>query len=80
MRLRTVSVVVGLVLACGVAADAQYRNGQARSQSAAPRPGPPKAPAGEAPIRNTATFRPRPISPSLGLPIRGRGVPVYPLL
>ena len=80
MRLRTVSVVAGLVLACGVAADAQYRNGQARPQSAAPRPGPPSAPAGEAPFRNTATFRPRPISPSLGLPIRGRGVPVYPLL
>ena len=55
MRLRTVSVVVGLVLACGVAADAQYRNGQARPQSAAPRPGPPRAPAGEAPFRNTAT-------------------------
>ena len=80
MRLRTVSVVVGLVLACGVAADAQYRNGQARPQSAAPRPGPPRAPAGEAPFRNTATFRPRPISPSLGLPIRRFGVPVYPLL
>jgi hypothetical protein len=77
MRLRTVSVVVGLVLACGVGADAQYRNGQARSQSAAPRPGPPRAPAGEAPYRNTATFRPRPISPSLGLPIRFPVVPVY---
>jgi hypothetical protein len=80
MRLRTVSVVVGLLLAATNAVEAQYRNGQARSQSAAPRPGPPRAPAGEAPFRNTATFRPRPISPSLGIPIRGRGVPVFPLL
>lgn len=80
MRLRTLSVVVGLLLAGTVAIDAQYRNGQARPQSAAPRPGPPRAPAGGAPFRNTATFRPRPISPSLGLPIRGRGVPVFPLV
>ena len=80
MRLRMVSVVVGLLLASSTGLDAQYRNGQARPQSAAPRPGPPRAPAGEAPFRNTATFRPRPISPSLGLPIRGRGVPVYPLV
>jgi hypothetical protein len=80
MRLRTVSVVAGLVLACGVTADAQYRNAPSRPQSAAPRPSPPSTPAGEAPFRNTATFRPRPISPSVGLPIRGLGVPVYPLL
>ena len=80
MRLRTVSVVAGLVLACGVTADAQYRNAPSRPQSAAPRPSPPSTPAGEAPFRNTATFRPRPIRPSLGLPIRGLGVPVYPLL
>jgi hypothetical protein len=71
---------VGLVLAASVAVNAQYRTGQARPQSAAPRPGPPRAPAGEAPFRNTATFRPRPISPSLGIPIRGRGVPVFPLV
>ena len=80
MRLRTVSVVVGLLLVCSAALDAQYRNGQARPQSAAPRPGPQRAPAGEAPFRNAATFRPRPISPSLGIPIRGRGVPVFPLV
>ena len=76
MRLRNLLVVVGLLLACGVGVDAQFRNGQARPQSAAPRPGPPRAPAGEARVRNAATFRPRPISPSLGIPIR---LPVYPI-
>jgi hypothetical protein len=80
MTLRTVSVVVGLLLATNVGVDAQFRNGQARPQSAAPRPGPPRAPAAEAPFRNAATFRPRPISPSLGLPIRGHGVTVFPLM
>jgi len=79
MRLRTSLVVVGLLLA-STAIDAQYRNGQARPQSAAPRPGPPRAPAGEAPFRNRATFRPRPISPLLGLAIRGRGGLIYPLV
>ena len=77
MRLRNVSVVVSLLLVSTSALDAQYRNGQARPQSAAPRPGPPRAPAGEAPFRNAATFRPRPISPSLGIPIR---FPIYPLV
>jgi len=76
MTVRTLSVV-GFLLACSAGLDAQYRNGQARPQSAAPRPGPPRAPAGEAPLRNSATFRPRPISPSRGIPIR---FPVYPLV
>jgi hypothetical protein len=77
MRLRTLAVVLGLLLVCTGAADAQYRNGQTRPQSAAPRPGLPRAPAGEAPFRNTATFRPRAISPSRGIPIH---LPIYPLV
>ena len=81
MTLRIASVVVGLLLLVSAASlDAQYRNGQARPQSAAPRPGPPRAPSGDARFRNRATFRPRPVSPSLGLPLRGFAVPVYPLV
>lgn len=79
MALRTLSIVVGLLLASSGAADAQYRNGQARPQSAAPRPGPPRGTVG-APFRNAATFRPRPISPSLGIPIRGYGIAMFPLV
>jgi hypothetical protein len=78
MRLLTLSVVVvGLVLGCGIALDAQQRSEQMRSKAAATRPGPPSAPAGESPFRNTMTHRPRPISPSLGIPLR---FPVFPLV
>jgi hypothetical protein len=77
MRLLTLSLVVGLVLACGVAADAQYRNGQARPQSAAPRPGPPRTPAGDGSFKDRMTLRPRAISPSLGIPLR---FPIFPIV
>ena len=77
MRLRTVSVVVGFLLAGAVAVNAQHRTGQIRSQAAAPRPGPPRAPAGEAPFRNRMTHKPRSISPSNGIPLR---FPVFPIV
>lgn len=77
MTLRVMTVVVGLLLASSAALDAQYRNGQARPQSAAPRPSPARAPSGEAPRRNTATFRPRPMNPSRGMRL---GIPIYPLV
>ena len=81
MRLRTVSVVLGLVLVSTGAVAAQQRTAQIRSsQAAAPRPGPPRAPAGEAPFRNGMTLRPRPISPSLGFPLRSLRFPVFPLM
>ena len=80
MRLRTLSVVVGLVLVGGGAVAAQQRTAQIRSsQAAAPRPSPPRAPAVDAPFRNGMTLRSRPISPSLGLPLRSLGLPVLPL-
>ncbi|HZM96256.1 MAG TPA: hypothetical protein VFB92_22690 [Vicinamibacterales bacterium] len=64
----------------GMPVVAQYRNGQARPQSAATRPGPPRAPAGDGTIRERATLRPRPISPSLGIPLRRPYFPVFPLM
>jgi hypothetical protein len=80
MRLRTVSVVVGLLLVGSVSMSAQYRNGQTRPQSATPRPGPPRAPAGDGSFRNEMTLRPKPISPSRGIPLRGLRYPVFPLV
>ena len=77
--IRWTSVVV-LIVSIGGSAAAQYRNGQARPPAATTRPGPPRAPAGEAPFRNGATLTPRPISPSRGIALRPFRYPVFPLV
>ena len=75
------TIALSLILALSTSpAAAQYRNGQARTPSAATRPGPPKAPAGEAPFRNGTTRTPRAISPSRGMPLGPFHYPVFPLL
>jgi len=78
-RLGAVAFVL-IAVASGASLDAQYRNGQARPPAAATRPGPPRSAAGEAPFRNGATFRPRPISPSVGIPLWPFRYPVFPLV
>src|SRR5262245_22341005 len=69
-----------IVAVSGMPAVAQYRNGQGLPPSAAPRPGPAPAPAGGSSFRNGATLRPRPISPSVGIPLRRLYFPVFPLM
>jgi hypothetical protein len=76
MRLRSLLVVAGFVLVGGVAINAQRHTGQIRSHAAAARPGSPGTPSGDASARNEITLRPRPISPSPGLPFQFPVIPI----
>jgi hypothetical protein len=74
--IRLTSALALMVASSAMPVSAQYRNGQVRPQAAAPKPDLPRTPAGEGQFRNSATIRSRPISPSLGLPLRFPVVPV----
>jgi hypothetical protein len=69
-----VVAVVSIAFAGSESATAQIR----ASQAAAPRPGPPRPPS-DSPFRNFATSRPRPVSPTLGIPVRHLTFPVFPI-
>jgi hypothetical protein len=70
------SVLVMIVVASGTTAAAQRRPAQIRSQASGPPPAPPST---GAPFRNAATFRPRPLVRTPGLPLRRLALPVFPV-
>ena len=71
------TLTVAALFSCdGVAA------GQIRSRASGPAPAPPPTaapPSPSAPFRNAATFRPRPVAPVPGLPLRGLTLPLFPV-
>lgn len=77
---RWTGAFVLIVVAGVIPIDAQYRSGQARPPATATRPSPPRSPAGDAPFRNGATFRPQPITPSVAIPLWPFRYRVFPLV
>ena len=81
MKLRTSSVVVGLLFTSGLMTTAQQPVAQIRSsQVATPRPAPPASATADLQFRSAMTFGTRPFNSTAPFPRRDSWRPVFPLV